>query len=78
MSNMTYRVLDRLRIGENTSITIEGKGENFHNQMMVFDSDNIAHRLISVGMPAGQDVDKIGVLTTMLVEGDFDSDIITI
>ena len=75
---MTYKVLDRLRIGENTSITIEGKGESLHNQMMIFDSDNIAHVLISVGMSAGQETDKIGASTTILVEGDFDSDIITI
>lgn len=75
---MTYKVLDRIRIGENTSITIEGKGENLHNQMMIFDSDNIAHMLISVGMPAGQEADKIGTSTTILVEGDFNSDIIAV
>lgn len=75
---MTYKVLDRLRIGENTSITIEGKGENLHNQMMIFDSDNVAHVLISVGMPAAQESDKIGESTTILVEGDFNSDIISV
>lgn len=75
---MKYKVLDSLRIGKNTSITIEGKGEDFHNQMMIFDSDNVAHVLISVGMPAGQEADNIGVSTTILVEGDFNSDIITI
>lgn len=75
---MTYKVLDRLRLGENTSITIEGKGENLHNQMMIFDSDNVAHVLISVGMPAGQEPDRIGDSTTILVEGDFNSDIITV
>lgn len=78
MNNMTYKVLDRLRLGENTSITIEGKGENLHNQMMIFDSDNVAHVLISVGMPAGQEPDRIGDSTTILVEGDFNSDIITV
>ena len=75
---MTYKVLDRLRIGENTSITIEGKGENLHNKMMIFDSDNVAHVLISVGMPAAQESDKIGESTTILVEGDFNSDIISV
>ena len=75
---MTYKVLDRLRLGENTSITIEGKGENLHNQMMIFDSDNVAHVLISVGMTAGEEPDRIGDSTTILVEGDFNSDIITV
>ena len=78
VNNMTYKVLDRLRLGENTSITIEGKGENLHNQMMIFDSDNVAHVLISVGMPAGEEPDRIGDSTTILVEGDFNSDIITV
>jgi len=41
-------------------------------------NDNVAHVLISVGMPAGQEADNIGVPTTILVEGDFNSDIITI
>lgn len=41
-------------------------------------NDKVAHVLISVGMPAGQEADNIGVSTTILVEGDFNSDIITI
>lgn len=75
---MTYKVLDTFRIGENTSVTIKGNGESLHNQMMIFDSDNVAHTLLSVGMSAGHDVDKIGEETIILIEGDFNSETITV
>lgn len=71
---MKYKVLDTLKVGKNTSVTIEGKGENLQNQMLIFDSDNVAHTLLSVAMPAGIDVENIGKQTTLLVEGEFKSE----
>lgn len=75
---MKYKVLDTLKIGDNTSVTIEGKGEELHNQMLIFDTDNIAHTLLSVAMPAGQDAASIGNQTTLLIEGEFKSESVNI
>ena len=71
---MKYKVLDTLKIGDNTSVTIEGRGENLRNQMLVFDTDNMAHTLLSVAMPAGVDIDNNGKQTTLLIEGEFKSE----
>ena len=73
---MKYKVLDTLKIGDNTSVTIEGKGEELHNQMLIFDADNIAHMLLSVAMPAGQE--DIRNQTTLLVEGEFKSESVNV
>ena len=75
---MKYKVLDTLKIGDNTSVTIEGKGEELHNQMLIFDANNIAHMLLSVAMPAEQDTDDIGKQTTLLIEGEFKSEIVNV
>lgn len=75
---MKYKVLDTLKIGNNTSVTIEGKGEEFHNQMLIFDADNLAHTLLSVAMPAGQASEDIGSQTILLVEGEFKSESVNV
>lgn len=75
---MKYKVLDALKIGDNTSVTIEGKGEELHNQMLIFDADNIAHMLLSVAMPAGQAAEDIRNQTTLLVEGEFKSESVNV
>lgn len=71
---MKYKVLDTLKVGNNTSVTIEGKGENLQNQMLIFDSDNVAHTLLSVAMTEGIDAENIGRQTTILVAGEFKSE----
>lgn len=78
MSNIRYKVLDAMKIGDNTSVTIEGKGEELHNQMLIFDTDNVAHTLLSVAMPAGQAAEDIGNQTILLIEGEFKSESVNV
>lgn len=75
---MTYKVLDILKIGDNTSVTIEGKGERLHNQMIIFDADNIAHTLLSVAMPANEEAGDMRKQTTLLIKGEFQSEAINV
>lgn len=71
---MKYKVLDTLKVGNNTSVTIEGKGENLRNHMLIFDTDNVAHMLLSVAMPGRIDAETIRQQTTLLIEGEFKSE----
>lgn len=73
---MMYKVLDTFRVGRNTSVTVEGNGEEFKENMIVLDSDGNPHNLISVAMLAGISAERIGKTTTVLIEGEFSSDTI--
>lgn len=69
----TIRVLDTLKIGNNTSVIVESKCEELRNGMDVLDSDNNIHRLLSVGMAGGtHNLDA----TSLLIKGKFNSGII--
>lgn len=75
---MNYRVLDTLKVGNNTSVTIEGKGEKLHNNMTIFDDDNIAYILLSVAMLSGEKVEHARDRTILLIEGEFNSESVNI
>lgn len=71
---MDYKVLDVFRIGNNTSVTIEGKGNGLKNNMRIKDSLGITHKLLSVAMISGDNRDT----TTLLIEGDFNSKVVRV
>ncbi len=71
---MDYRVLDIFPVGENTSVTIEGNGKGLKNNILIKDSLGVPHRLISVAMLSGE----IKKTTTLLIEGIFDSEVISL
>lgn len=71
---MDYKVLDVFRIGNNTSVTIEGNGNGLKNNMHIKDSLGITHKLLSVAMISGGDRDA----TTLLIEGNFDSKVVSV
>lgn len=75
---MIYRVLDTLKVGDNTSVTIEGKGEELHNNMTIFDGDHIAYTLISVAVLSGEKAEYVGNQTILLIEGEFNSESVNI
>lgn len=75
---MRHRVLDTLPVEENTSVTIEGRGEGLKSGITVFGADGAGHRLISVALMCGLAPEEIGKATTVLAEGEFKSDIMQV
>ena len=71
---MLYNVIDACMIGENTLVTIEGKGERLRNNMNITDSEGKRYILISVGMITGRDAAERNE-TIVLIEGRFESKI---
>lgn len=72
-SDGMYKVIDVFLIGDNSSVTIEGKGESLQNNMIIHDENNKEFKLLNVAMISGQEADDIGKTTTLLLEGKFDS-----
>lgn len=69
----TIKVLDTLKIGDNTSVIVESRCEDLRNNMEILDSNNNKHNLLSIGMEANQcSIDT----TTLLIKGNFNSGII--
>lgn len=68
-------VLDTLKIGENTAVTVNSKGDGFKNGVGILDDKGLPHVVLSVAMTRvkpehlPQSLDTI----TLLVEGDFNS-----
>lgn len=71
---MIYKVLDIFPIGQNSSVTIEGNGKGLQNGITIKDSLGTSHKLISVAMISGE---KAGT-TTLLIEGKFNSETISL
>lgn len=67
---MKYKVLDTFPVGLNTSVTIEGNGENFHNGMEIKDLDGNLYQLLTVAMVSSQEKNK----TVLLIKGKFDAE----
>jgi hypothetical protein len=62
-------------IRKNTAVTVEGDGRGLRSNIDIFDSNGNSHRLIFVAMMSGQAPEAIGKTTTVLIEGNFDSDV---
>lgn len=71
---MPYKVLNSLKIGNNTAAMISGRGEGLKNGITVIGNSGKVYKVISVGMPSGQSVDAIGKSTDLLIEGDFNEE----
>lgn len=72
-----YKVLNTFAVGRNTSVTIEGKGEELRNDMRVMGSDGKSYNLISVAVLSAVTSNEIGKTTTVLIEGEFRADALT-
>lgn len=72
-SDRMYKVIDVFPIGDNSSVTIEGKCENLQNNMTIHDENNKEFKLLNIAMVGGQKADDIGKTTILLIEGKFDS-----
>ncbi len=62
---MKYKVIQTMKIKDNTAVTIDGGGERLHNGIII---NNGRHKVLSVGMSNSKD---IGRRTTVLIEGIF-------
>ena len=65
------KVKDRLKIGKNTSVIIDDNGKELKNGMGVLDADGNPYVILSIGMNS---IKGSMDTTTLLLEGDFDSD----
>ena len=70
---MVYKVMDMFKVGNDTSVTIDGNGDGLHNKMEVFDENNVQHMILSVAMQSGANASSIRTLTTLLIKGEFNS-----
>lgn len=68
---MSYEVLNTLAVGENTAVTISGKGTGLKNDILATGSSGKKYKIISIGMTAGEDPKSIGKTTDLLIEGVF-------
>lgn len=75
---MTYKVIDIFRIGDNTSVTIEGSGKGLRNHIIVTSAEGTKHELLSVAMVSGHPQSERRKTTTVLIKGFFCSDTIKI
>lgn len=67
-----FNVINTIRIGNNTSVLVAGKGTSFKNEMMVSDAKGKIYKVIAVGMSGGVlDVNNALDKTSLLVEGIF-------
>ncbi len=71
-----YNVLDTIRIGDNTSVLIDGKSTPFKNGVGVLDGNGKPYEVLSVGMSSSSNSDTKELLskTSLLVKGNFSSD----
>lgn len=70
---MVYKVMDMFKVGNDTSVTIDGNGDGLHNKMEVFDENNVQHMILSVAMQSGANASSIRAQTTLLIKGEFNS-----
>ena len=70
---MVYKVMDMFKVGNDTSVTIDGNGDGLHNKMEVFDENNVQHMILSVAMQSGANASSIRTQTTLLIKGEFNS-----
>ena len=65
-------VIDRLKIGSNTSIVVLEKIWNLKKDMYVYDKNENPYKVLSIGMPTKKYItDNVSML---LIEGDFQYD----
>lgn len=65
-----YNVISKLKIESNTSIVIDDKGKDMHNGICILDENGNPYIVLSVGMSNTKGEIKT---TTLLIEGDFNS-----
>lgn len=70
---MRYEILNRIKVGSNTAVTVSGNGEGLKNGIILSGDDSLTYRILSIGMTAGIDPDEISVSTEILVEGNCDA-----
>lgn len=63
------KVLDKLIIGGNTSITIPGQGDEVKIGEILIDTKGIEHKILSVAMVEYDDPSEVIKSTTLYVEG---------
>lgn len=68
---MSYKVLNTMRIGKDTVVTLEGGCFGLRNNMVVMDESEKDYNLISIALQSG--LETILDKTTVLIEGVFDS-----
>ena len=62
---IALRVVDRLPIGNNTSIIVNGNDIGIRSDMCIFDEKQNKHKVLSVGMTNNMNT------TMLLIEGKF-------
>lgn len=63
-----FKVLDVFKIGENVSVTFEGRCETIKNGSRLKDSAGKSYNVISVGMTRHENPGDISKSTTVLLE----------
>lgn len=69
---MRYKVLDTFRIGESTSVTIQGNGNGLMNGVEIQDESGRSYRIKSVAMIEGENPENMEESTTLLISGSFE------
>ena len=69
------KVLNTLKIGNDTAIVIQDNGKQLRNNIVVLDDNKIKHKIISVGLSINLQNPEI---TNLLIEGNFQSNYIYI
>lgn len=71
MIDMKYKVIDTFSIGGNTSVTIEGNGDELCNGLGITDEKGREYRILSVAMVHYENPSDIKKSTALLIEGNF-------
>ena len=68
---MLYKVLDTFKIGETTSVTIDGDGLGLQVGMTIVDSKGKEFKILSFAMDVGKSSFENTRSTTLLIKGEF-------
>lgn len=73
-----YKVIHRIKIQENTAVTIEGMVDNVQHGQSILDAEGESHILLSVGITKYKNPQDLTKYSDLLISGDVNSEYIVI
>lgn len=75
---MSYKIIDKLPINNNTIVSIEGNGNGLKNGIDVVNELGKRFKILSVGMIRMVNAEDIGKITSLMIEGTFEGETISL
>lgn len=75
---MKHKVIDTIKVGTNTAVTLEGRGADLKNGLLVKDENGKQYNLLTVALESGNSAENILKTTTVLIQGKFNSKILSV